>query len=234
MASDSEYIPDLDGFIESGIYEFERELETMWSDREYGATVNAFAARVAELILESSERLLTESDPSIARELPDLLTKKGLHADVVLALQLVLAQKYLPDTASMARRCMDLIRLVVRANASEPVRRFLRRVARCYMSGLGNECVVVCRAVVENALTDKFEQNGIPLPATNQGKSPMRTRLDAATKMGWLSQKSRNDAWTVWVRGNKAVHDDPEAVNQDLDTIRLTMGVLDELYVSNA
>jgi hypothetical protein len=234
MVSDDDYTPDLDGFIESAISEFERELETMWADPEQGAAINAFAARVAELMLDSSERLLVEVDPAFWRQLPELLAQKDLHGDVMLALRLALARKYLPGTDQMAERCVELTRLVIRAAPKEPVSRFLGRVARCYIAGFTNECIVVCRAVLENALTERFDAAGVPMPGTESGKSPMKVRIDAATLLKWLSPNRGKDAWLIWTRGNKAVHDDPEVVSQSLDTIRMTMGVLEELYADRA
>jgi hypothetical protein len=234
MTPDDAYTPDLDGFIDSAISEFERELETMWDDPKQGATINAFAGRVAELMLDSSERLLVEVDPGFWRRLPELLAQKDLQEDVMLALQLALARKYLPGTDEMAGRCVELTRLVIQAEPSEAVRRFLGRVARCYIAGFTNECIVVCRAVLENALTDRFERSQVPMPGTDAGKSPMRVRLDAAKMFKWISPKATVDAWTIWVRGNRAVHDDPQLVNESLDTIRLTMNVLGELYPSGA
>jgi hypothetical protein len=206
----------------------------MWADPEEGAAINAFAGRVAELMLDSSERLLVETDPTFWRGLPELLAQKELHEDVMLALRLTLARKYLPATDRMAERCVELTRLVIRATPNRWVSRFLTRVARCYIAGFTNECIVVCRAVLENAVTERFVRAGVPVPGTDAGKSPMRVRLDAAKMLTWLSAGGTVDAWTVWTRGNKAVHDDPELVNQTLETIRLTMRVLDELYAGEA
>jgi hypothetical protein len=234
MPHDGNYTPDLDGFIDSAIHEFERELETMWADPEEGAAINAFASRVAELMLDSSERLLVEVDPAFWRRLPELLAQKELHEDVMLALRLALARRYLPGTDQMAERCVELTRLVIRATPQQPVSRFLGRVARCYIAGFTNECIMVCRAVLENAVTERFDRAGVPVPGTDSGKSAMKVRIDAARMLKWLSSKGSNDAWIIWTRGNKAVHDDPEVVNQSLDTIRLTMGVLEELYAGDA
>jgi hypothetical protein len=70
----------------------------------------------------------------------------------------------------------------------------------------------------------------VPLPATEEGKSPMRVRIDAAKMFGRLSANGAVDVWNVWIRGNTAVHKDPDAVRDADDTVRATMRVLAELY----
>ena len=87
---------------------------------------------------------------------------------------------------------------------------------------------------LENAVTERCDRAGVPVPGTDSGKSPMKVRIDAARMLKRVSYTGSSDAWIIWTRGNKAVHDDPEVVNQSLDPIRLTMGVLEELYVGGA
>jgi hypothetical protein len=60
----------------------------------------------------------------------------------------------------------------------------------------------------------------------------MRARLNAAERFGLLTAERRRDAETVWLRGNIAVHDDPEATPDAFGTIVMTTGVLKELYVA--
>jgi len=91
---------------------------------------------------------------------------------------------------------------------------------------------MLCRSVLENGIKEKFDQKNIPMPATAQGKSEMRVRIEAARKFKWLSNPSAELAMVVWRRGSKAVHEDPEATGEVWDTIRSTMQILNELYSS--
>jgi hypothetical protein len=108
--------------------------------------------------------------------------------------------------------------------------RFLRRLSRCYIAGFLPECVMLCRGVVENALVEKFNRKNIPLPATSQGQSSMRSRIEAARRFNWLSDRASEHAWLIWKRGSKAAHEDPEATQNVLETIQFSMEILSELY----
>jgi len=130
----------------------------------------------------------------------------------------------------MAERCLEICEFALRNQPNEAVARYLTRAGRCYVAGFFPECVILCRASVENGVKDAFDRRGIPLPATPKGHSSMRARLDAAVMFGWLSPLAREHADTVWHRGNVAVHHDPNATSDVLGTIELTMGVLGELY----
>lgn len=89
---------------------------------------------------------------------------------------------------------------------------------------------MLCRAVLENAVAETFSRHKVPVPATDEGASPMRTRLIAALRLDWLSRASHDAALIVWQRGNTAVHNDPEATGDVIGTIRLTLMVLGDLY----
>src|SRR3989442_3202472 len=94
-------LPDLDGLIESAIAMFEDELEDMWQDKDYGEKINNFSGQVANLILDSSENLLVAVDPSSWRRIPGFLENQDLKEDVLLALELETARRYLPLTLDM-------------------------------------------------------------------------------------------------------------------------------------
>jgi hypothetical protein len=127
-------------------------------------------------------------------------------------------------------RCLQLASLVLSTRPSEPVERYLGRLSACYISGLLPECVILCRALLENAVSDVFQRHGIPLPQNEEGVSAMHTRLKAAHMLGWLSADGLAGAKTIWLRGNKAVHQDPDATRDVFGTVVLTGNVLSELY----
>jgi hypothetical protein len=217
-------LPSLDVKIEGAIDEFEEECEQMWADPQDAQTVNRASARAAELILRASDTITVRTSKALIRSLETILSDLDMKEYVFLALQPRLAREHLPDTEQMARRTLDLANLVVAARPTDRVRRFLRRASRLYITGLVNECVIMCRAILESALDERFAR------AKKQKPDKMRLRLDQALQGKWLDPETRRDAETVWARGNTAVHKDPDVVRDSLDTIRRTMRVLDNLY----
>ena len=82
---------------------------------------------------------------------------------------------------------------------------------------------MLCRSILESTLAAAFEAHRAPQPAT------MRQRLSSAAERGWLSRSGERSAWTVWLRGNKVLHDDPFSVADARETIALTLAVVREL-----
>jgi hypothetical protein len=152
-----------------------------------------------------------------------------LREQVIEKLRIEVAYDYVNRINDSAERCLDLTRSVLAARPAENIAKFIQRLGRCYVSGFLPECVIICRGVLENAVRERFDRAGVPLPATAEGVSPMRQRLEWAVTVRWLSAEAARDAWTVWQRGNTAVHDDPEATKDVLGTIQMSMRVLQEL-----
>jgi hypothetical protein len=233
-------IPELIMFYQEGqslgtligiiIDNYESDREQYWSDLEEGRYLT-FVDGTAQVLLGTAQEL---SFPPELDDFWSIYRESGedslLAEQIVERIEINAANEFCTDTKGMASRCLELTREVIMARPNEAVQRFLRRLARCYIVGLMPECVMLCRAVLENAIKEKFDRKGIPLPATLAGKSEVRTRIEWARKTKWLSDSASEQAWVVWKRGSKAVHDDPEATAEVLDTIRLTMAVLRELY----
>lgn len=190
------------------------------------------AASLASILLEPSDHLTTSRSLetwSLVRELVDGIDPADPTYE---ALELLIAERFLPVVADMASRCLELTRLPLRHEPNQAVRDFLKRVAQCYIFGFVPECAVMCRATVENAITERFAIADLPLPATPQGKSPLRSRLAAGVKFRLFSQVTSDKAWIVWTRGSKTAHDDAHLLQTARDTVNLTVEVLDELYSS--
>jgi hypothetical protein len=151
--------------------------------------------------------------------------RDGELSDYLLAQRVeeLLAATLLPDLAIAAERTIEIASFVVEHQPSPPVSRYLERLSRCYLAGFDSECVILCRAVLESAIRERFASE---FPAVS---GTMREKLALATSRGWLSESTATDAFTVWVRGNKAVHEDPELVRDVFGTVRMVLGVLDEL-----
>jgi hypothetical protein len=143
--------------------------------------------------------------------------------------ELEIAKTFALRTDLMAQRCIQLARLSLSPHVGDRARRFLSRVGRSYVAGFYPESIVMCRGALDRAVGDKFLHAKEPIPAV-QGKADMKSRLERAVVLGWLSTSDRKDAADVWWRGNKVIHDDPMAASDALDTIKKTLRILDALY----
>jgi hypothetical protein len=146
------------------------------------------------------------------------------------AIQLAIAEELFGDLEAKAARCRDLARQVLVDPPDPHVMQYVRRLTRCYIAGFLPECVILCRAVLENAVRDLYSRKGLALPADESGSSTMGAKLRFALERGWLSPVAVRHARNVWARGNKAVHHDIAATTDVGGTIRLTLEVLVEIY----
>jgi hypothetical protein len=153
-----------------------------------------------------------------------------IRDEVLEGIQLALAQDLSKHIVARAKRCKELTGRILAEKPPPPVLKYVRRLTRCYIAGFYPECVILCRGVMENAVKQQFGRKDVDIPATEDGKSTMRTILDAAKMFGWLTPQAHDDAWTIWTRGNKAVHEDIEVTEDVFGTIMMTINVLKELY----
>jgi hypothetical protein len=215
---------------------FEEDRSRYWGDSEGGKTYLAMVDGVAKMLLRGSSDLIQPSGQTSGPveftwdQLQWLAKTDPVSAQILERVEIDVAWAYSVDTRGMALRCLELSRLVVAAQPNEAVMRFLRRLSRCYIAGFSAECVMLCRAVIENALSEKFTRSNLPFPATETGQSSMRLRVDAAVRFQLLSRTAADQYWVVWKRGSKAVHEDPEATKDVLGTVQLAMRVLEDLY----
>lgn len=223
---------DLDGAIEDAIDGFRDEREQVWREDDEGRRALRIADRIAELLHIASQQLsspVAGSDSDDWRFVRELATNTHLWPVVKERLQIDLAWKIAPRTAAMADRCLDITRVIFDSEPGERVLKYVRRLTSCYVAGFFPECVVLARAVVERALKDTFERKRVPLPATTSGASAMKRLIDEAYRHGWLGRAAQKAAHTVRLRGNKAVHEDPELVEEVRDTVHGAIDVIREL-----
>jgi len=97
--------------------------------------------------------------------------------------------------------------------------RFLVRAINCYLVGLSAESLVMCRAVLENAVNDKYAERIRRGQRMLRGATRMKARIDGAVRRHWLTPTQGDQANQVWLRGNKAVHVDPESVGSPLESL---------------
>ena len=157
------------------------------------------------------------------RSILDELNDQRAREVALERIEIGLAFTYSTAVRSRAERAMDLSELFLEERPGEPALRFLRRLTRCYVTGFLPECVMLCRAILENALKEAFERTGEQLP------EKQRDRIDRAYDLKWLSYDGKRAAHDVWTRGNKAIHDDPEVTKDVLGTVGMCVLVLKEV-----
>jgi hypothetical protein len=225
---------DIDGFLEGSIDMFEAEARDRYSDRPGVDKAWKFAERMAERLHNDVITMGGNKDDSTWLELRDYLVHHAEDPDsaedLELALQARLAWHLCPSFSQAAKRCWELAGLLKRAAAAESARRFLKRVARCYLLGFDPECVIMCRGALENALNARYRNAGERFPKDKKGKETMKVRLIHAEERGWIATDTWNALFSeVWKRGSTAVHNDPMAVGNALGTITLTIQAISTL-----
>lgn len=136
-----------------------------------------------------------------------------------------------------AERCIQLERLVRdtlgKRRAPGPCLQYLSLVSRCFVNGLDTECVAMCRAALETALKDAV---------TDEHRARAQRHRDDPTlsDLIWAAFHPSNQllsgqhelqkaAEQVKLRGDKAVHGDPDIAKELLETIEMLLTLVDAL-----
>lgn len=223
------YEIELDEHIEDAIDRYRWARDRAMREVENGELALNFSRQVAKAVLQASRELVVPGGFEYQQAWETL--RDMAKADLVQEdLRILLASELIPNTVAMANRCVDISREVLYREPNESVRRFVRRLTRCFIAGYLPECVMLCRAVLENAVTEVVTALQLRPEPNKDGFVGMSSRLDALRAVGRLSEETRTDAGVVWKRGNTAVHKDPEAVQEVAATIDLTLRILGDLY----
>lgn len=219
----------LDYELEGWVMRWADDRETFWKQDPENAALD-IADHAAQMVIQSVDELVpakpaTEDglgylDWATIRLIAD---QSPLSQGVGERLQVELAYRLSLDNAGKADRVMDLVRLLRDMQPSEVVRRYLRRISRCYVSGFFPEVVILCRSVLDSALRDRYTTAVVePAPDLNAA-------IDAAAMFGWIRPETKLIAHKIRLRGNKAIHQDPDLVKDVLGTVKNTMQCLAEL-----
>lgn len=220
----------LDVVIDEAINAFANERRAYWEQNDEGLRGIKTAEALAGLLLEPSDDLTSSRGSDQWEFIRELVEDVGPTDPTYEALELKIAEKFLPAVRDMASRCLHLIQLPLDHEPNPVVREFLKKVARCYIAGFVPECAVMCRAAMENGLKECFSRADLPLPATPENRSPFSTRLAAGVRFGLFSKEGADKMKIVWTRGSKSAHEDASLLADARDTIRLTAECLDEMY----
>lgn len=217
----------LAGLLETIIQNYEDDREKYWGDDDKAVRLIKFVDGWATKIVEASDDLVLTQDSPDPRfdwqSTQAIIRALELSSEVREKVEILLAWRFAGTTDQMAERCLELVAVFLSRRPSERVVRFMRRLGRCYIAGFFPEAIMVSRGVLENSVDEAIARRSIK----TDGK--MRSKLDALVENQALTEDTKAKAWIVWTRGSAAVHKDPEAVGQPLETIEMVMSVLTEL-----
>jgi hypothetical protein len=132
----------------------------------------------------------------------------------------------LQNVGGLASRWRKLQTLSLARPPGDKVSGPLREAVNCYLYGLPNASIVLCRAVLEFALTEKLASRIGRMP----DRSDLQDLIDFAANSKTLSGSRATLAHRIRARGNEAIHrgayGDPDALLQ----IRDAVAVLEEIY----
>ena len=225
--------PDIDASIQSGLDQFLFDYRQQYVDDATADQVLASADNIAQLLEAELLALTGEQGGQLWAALRPYLEQEGLAHDLRIALQLRMTKHLLPSFDRIADRAWHLAEIVVVSRPSLQVQRYMKRATRCYLLDLVPECLVMCRAILENAVNDCYRSQNTAWPRDEEGRTTMRVRLEHAEKNGWLGDTTATElAQMVWTRGSKAAHSDPESVGDALGSLAITMRALPGLLAS--
>lgn len=102
--------------------------------------------------------------------------------------------------------------------------KYLSLASRCYIGKLDTECVCMCRRALESLLKTMITSDHLRRIGCVRDYPSLEDYIDAAfdQRHGFLSSRVelKADADSIRLRGNKAIHGDPDITKDVLDTIR--------------
>lgn len=211
-------------------YADEREAERNW-DHKQGYLTEEDVERLREL--EEFNRFLlylTESlvvgDKDLVLGLREFLSTRDADGRYFVSdvFELELAKAMMPILENAPNRAVDLLKLLAAASPEQSTEDFLRLVSRCYIWGFGAECVILCRSSLESALREKHRSLRKDPPNT------LFKMIKSAATERWLDREGFKAANAVRHRARILVHDSAAARTDVLDTMRKTLGLIDQLH----
>jgi hypothetical protein len=121
---------------------------------------------VAEALLAAtSDLLFTDSDTDEAwkqvnspwARVVQIAEQSGFAQQLSESIEVLLAEDTIARLPESTRRSIQLAELIISDPPGEAVRCFLARLGRCYMAGFLPECVILCRATLENPVKERVD-----------------------------------------------------------------------------
>jgi hypothetical protein len=224
----------LAGMISSTIDEYASGREVFWEQIDpSGAKSLEFVDAMATQVLEASDKLLAPGDtarPLGWSSILALLDDQQFGRITLEKIEILLAERFAADTDCMVARCKEIAGELAHARPNRSVMNFMHRLSRCYIAGFLPESVMLCRAVIENAVNEVIDAKHVNVLRDEDGKRSMRAKRDALCRAGFLSKQGSSQAGMIWLRGSAAIHNDPNGTQAVFESVQLTLSVLSELY----
>lgn len=97
----------------------------------------------------------------------------------------------------------------IKLRPSQEIMIYINEASRCYIYGLFNGCIVLCRALVQDGLTTELRKRGLnvfDLEGKKKGKGEIEQAIDKSFASGILGKKYVKKAHDIRKMGNKCVH----------------------------
>jgi len=152
----------------------------------------------------------------------------GLIRYTIERLEAYFAENLIEKIEEAAKRLMSLendLYYVRTIRLTPAVKDFLRLVRRSYLWGFDTECVILCRSAMEKALENRvtYEICEKYFGPPRGGGYSLQDRIIAAKQEGILNDETAEIATNIRLRGNTALHEDPNATKDIYGTITDTI-----------
>jgi hypothetical protein len=204
------------------------------------------AERLAHTILGGAQDVISsESVAEAQRRLHELFSgpedeaAEALRRNVMQVMDEVVGESVVEMQATAENRLLRLVLLGARVAVDWRTADYLRRISRCYLFGLDEQCVILCRTALEaaylHAIPDTDCVKHCPKEPRSGRKRPeysLRDRIEVADKAGRLDKGQTTFAKDVKNRADDLLH--PERTRKILDQNQLDVIVLKTIQVIEA
>lgn len=212
---------------EADLRDLERELERV---TRFPGYFSACVKRIWQSDKTPKEKMELISD--IAEERPPDPDDEASPLKLVWErLSINLSWEALERIKKGTRRALDVYLLTLRERPSQAVQQFLARLGRCYIWGFEPECVMLCRSVIDNAFIEAVDDAMCERHPRKNGRAgfTLADRIRVAFEETIIDSRTRDIADQIRLRGNHAVHNQPDVTKDVLGTMRDTLRVLQSL-----
>jgi hypothetical protein len=221
----------LDDALRVALEDWERTRDEYWSEgvADGELSLGQLADDLARAVVRGTTGLVRPTElaglsAALAQrgfsQLADVLAVPQLRSFGLEQIEIGLAGEYSIWPRAMAERALELAPLVLEGEPSENVAKYLPRMARAYVLGLDIEVVIIARSVLEAAVREWFVGKGHEPPDT------MKRRLDFLRMSRVITPREANDAWSIWLRGNRAIHEGEVPSEGAVPTLKTTLGLV--------
>jgi hypothetical protein len=222
------------GDYESSVISFIEEAIESWESE------NESPDNLYELIKELCKTLLTaSSNPVEAESLIELWSRTseqvpmcddydGPDFDEMLEGELAKASVgMIPSAAINLWDLFAVLTQIQKARIPEIPLRYLKHVFRCYIWGLKQECIILCRSVIEVAIDDKItDKMCADFCDPNKPNYTLADKIKTIERSALLDKELVEILRRIKCRGDKCVHGEMDVVKDVMGTVKDTCKAL--------